>query len=76
MKMAPGFFAKLGEIAKKVYNTGKKIAKGVAKYGVPIAKGLAQGFGMMGTPQTKAISAGISSGLNTLQPIISRLTGD
>ena len=71
--MAPGFFAKLGEIAKKVYNTGKKIVKGVAKYGVPIAKGIAQGLGMIGTPQTKAISTGISTGLNTLQPVLSRL---
>ena len=66
----------MAEIAKKVYNTGKKIVKGVAKYGVPIAKGIAQGFGMMGTPQTKAISTGINTGLTTLQPIISRLTGD
>ena len=73
MKMAPGFFAKLGEIAKKVYNTGKKIVKGVAKYGVPLAKGMAQGFGMMGTPQTKAISTGINSGLSTFEPILSRL---
>ena len=73
--MAPGFFAKLGELGKKVWNTGKKIVKGIAKYGVPIAKGLAQGFGMMGTPQTKAIATGITTGLNTFQPIISRLTG-
>ena len=72
--MAPGFFAKLGEIAKKVYNTGKKIAKGIVKYGVPVVKGIAQGIGMIGTPQTKAISAGINTGLNTLQPIIKRLT--
>ena len=72
--MAPGFFAKLGEIAKKVYNTGKKIVKGIVKYGVPVAKGIAQGIGMIGTPQTKAISTGITTGLNTLQPIISRLT--
>ena len=42
--MAPGFFAKLGEIAKKVWNTGKKIAKGVVKYGVPVVKGIAQGI--------------------------------
>ena len=76
MKMAPGFFAKLGEIAKKVYNTGKKIAKGVAKYGVPIVKGIAQGLSLIPSQQTKAISTGINTGLSAMQPIISRLTGD
>ena len=76
MKMAPGFFAKLGEIAKKVYSTGKKIVKGVAKYGVPIVKGIAQGLTMIPSKQTQAAGAGLSAGLRAMQPIISRLTGD
>ena len=76
MKMAPGFFAKLGEIAKKVYNTGKKIVKGVAKYGVPIVKGIAQGLTMIPSAKTKAAGVGLTAGLSAMQPIISRLTGD
>ena len=79
MKMAPGFFAKLGEIAKKVYSTGKKIAKGVAKYGVPIVKGIAQGLTgltMIPSKQTQAAGNGLTAGLRAMQPIISRLTGE
>ena len=70
------FFAKLGEIAKKVYNTGKKIVKGVAKYGVPIVQGLAQGLTMIPSKQTQAAGTSLSAGLNAMRPIISRLTGD
>ena len=74
--MAPGFFAKLGEIAKKVWNGGKKVVQGIAKYGLPILQQVAGSLGAIPDSRAKAVGTGLSAGLNAMKPIISRLAGN
>ena len=70
--MAPGFFAKLGDIAKKVWSGVKTVAKGAAKYGAPILKEVGKVLGGVPNPTAQ----GISKGLTAIQPVISRLLSD
>ena len=74
--MAPGFFAKLGEIAKKVWNGGKKVVKGIVKYGLPILQQVAGSLGAIPDKRAQAVGTGLSTGLNAMKPIISRLAGN
>ena len=73
--MAPGFFAKLGEIAKKVWNGGKKVVQGIAKYGLPVLQQVAGGLGAMPDKRAQAFGTSLNTGLNAMKPIISRLAG-
>ena len=74
--MAPGFFAKLGEIAKKVWNGGKKVVQGIAKYGLPVLQQVAGAFGAMPDKRAQAFGNGLNRGLSVMQPVINRLAGN
>ena len=66
--MAPGWFSKLLEVGKKVWNGVKSVAKNVV---APVAKVAAPLIGKIPHP----VAQGFSRGLQMMTPIIDRLAG-
>ena len=71
--MAPGFFAKLAEFGKKVWNgikTGAKIASKV----LPVVGEATQQIGQfVPHPAARKVTQGIGTGLGFLNPIVQRI---
>ena len=71
--MAPGFFHKLLEIGKKIWNGVKTGASVVGKYVLPTARTLGSLMAAAPNPTAKAVGLGLNKGLGMIQPIVERL---
>ena len=71
--MAPGFFSKLLELGKKVWNGIKTGAGVVGKYVIPTARTLGSLMAAAPNPTAKSIGLGLNKGLGLIQPIVQRL---